>query len=139
MTKCNKAITTILVKLTQAFNTFVRLLKYIYNISHQFLSISYWLTVNIGLKHTIRMIASILLKRCLCYKPEPIRPFLFKHTIRMIASILLIRCLCYKPERIRSFLFFSPNKSQVKIIMLTLPLFSLSPIFQQQPVKTHYI
>ena len=30
-------------------------------------------TVNIGLKHVIRMAASILLIRCLCYKPERIR------------------------------------------------------------------
>ena len=69
-----------------------------------------WVTVNIGLKQVFRM----------------------------VASIPLIRCLCYKPERIRPFLFLSPNTSQIKIVALSLPLFSLSPIFWQQLVKTSF-
>ena len=34
-------------------------------------------TVNIGLKEVVRMVTSIPLIRCLCYKPECIRPFSF--------------------------------------------------------------
>ena len=36
-----------------------------------------------------------------------------KAAVRMVTSIPLIRCLCYKPERIRPFSFSSPNASQL--------------------------
>ena len=50
-----------------------------------------------------------------------------KEVVRMVTSILLIRCLCYKPERIIIFFSLPPTKPKSKLLRSRFPLFFSLP------------